>query len=86
MALLIGRLDGAPVLAPHDGVLRGLVRDGSNACAGAKLLEIDPRGRGAVWTGIDERGARIARAVVEAVRLEQAKSRGRMLAAPLAVQ
>jgi len=35
--------------------------------AGAKLLEIDSRGRRASWAGIDERGRLISDAVVEAV-------------------
>ncbi|MGJ0506128.1 MAG: xanthine dehydrogenase [Methylocystis sp.] len=81
--VVIGRLDGAPVTAPHDGVLRGLLRDGGRAFAGAKLLEIDPRGRAARWTGVDERGARIARAVADAVRLKEAEQAARLVATPL---
>ncbi|WP_424362775.1 xanthine dehydrogenase [Methylocystis parvus] len=71
--VVIGRLGGAVIASPIDGVLRGIARDGSTAFAGAKLIEIDPRGREACWTGVDERGAQIARAVVEAVRLKQAE-------------
>ncbi len=82
----VGRLGDAPVVSPQDGVLRGLVRDGCRAFAGAKLLEIDPRGRHAAWTGIDERGARIAQAVVEAVRLREAGKDLRLLDAPLMAQ
>lgn len=65
----VGLLDGVPVAAPIDGVLRGVVRDGTEVPEGVKLLEIDPRGRRrASWTGIDERGAAIADAVVRAAR------------------
>ncbi len=63
----IGRLDRTTVAAPLDGILRGLVRDDTEVPAGAKLIEIDPRGRWRVaWTGIDERGRAIAEAVVGA--------------------
>ncbi|NVN87141.1 MAG: xanthine dehydrogenase [Rhodopseudomonas sp.] len=64
---VLGHLAGAPVRAPCDGILRGIVRDGSEVPAGVKLLEIDPRGRHAQWTGIDDRGRTIAKAVLSAV-------------------
>ena len=67
-----GFLDGAPVLAPLDGVVRGIVRDGVEVPAGVKLLEIDPR-RHPSWTGIDERGRGIARAAVNAIAFENAR-------------
>lgn len=54
------------VRAPMDGHLRGIARDGVHAPAGVKLVEIDPRGRSACWTGSDERGRRIGEAVVAA--------------------
>ena len=60
-------------LAPRDGILRGIVRDGSEVPAGVKLVEIDPRGRDAQWTGTDDRGRAIASATVAAVRLHAAR-------------
>jgi xanthine dehydrogenase accessory factor len=66
---VLGHLDGLPVRAPIDGVLRGIVRDSTAVPAGVKLLEIDARGRRATWTGIDERGRAIAEATIIAVRL-----------------
>jgi hypothetical protein len=65
--LVLGHLAGVPVLAPRDGILRGIARDGSEVPAGVKLFEIDPRGRHAQWTGTDERGRSIARAVLSAI-------------------
>jgi len=65
---VLGHLSGTPVLAPRDGFLRGIVRDGSEVPAGVKLLEIDPRGRHAQWTGTDERGRMIAGAVLTAIQ------------------
>ncbi len=67
--LVLGHLSGVPVLASRDGVLRGIVRNGSDVHAGVKLLEIDPRGRLAKWTGIDSRGRAIATATLAAIRL-----------------
>jgi hypothetical protein len=67
-----GFLDGAPVLAPLDGAVRGIIRDGAEVPAGVKLLEIDPR-RHPSWTGIDERGRSIARATLNAIALEHAR-------------
>ncbi|WP_061028366.1 hypothetical protein [Bradyrhizobium sp. CCH5-F6] len=67
--LVLGHLSGIPVVAPRDGILRGIARDGSEVPAGVKLLEIDPRGRDAQWTGTDGRGRAIAAATTAAVRL-----------------
>jgi hypothetical protein len=70
---VVGHLDGVPVAAPLDGVLRGVARDGLQVPAGAKLIEIDPRGRAAKWTGVDERSALVASAVVQAIRIQAAE-------------
>ena len=68
----VGYLGEKIVKAPFDGILRGVVRDGTEIPAGVKLLEADPRVRGAVWTGIDDRSRRIARAVTSALALHDA--------------
>ena len=67
----IGIFNGAAVCAPIDGILRGVVRDGTEVPPGVKLLEIDPRGRNASWTGIDQRGATIAQATLAAIARKQ---------------
>jgi len=72
--LVLGHLSGIPVVAPRDGILRGIARDGSEVPAGVKLLEVDPRGRHAQWTGIDHRGRAIANATSSAVRLRAVRS------------
>jgi xanthine dehydrogenase accessory factor len=66
---VVGHLGNVPVRAPFDGILRGIVRDGTEVPAGVKLLEIDSRGRKASWTGIDSRGQSIATAVAKAISL-----------------
>lgn len=66
--IVLGYLDDLPIRAPRDGFLRGIARDGTHVSANVKLLEVDPRGREASWTGTDERGRMIATAVVEAIK------------------
>lgn len=57
----IGHLAGEAVVAPIDGIVRGLARDGAEVPMGVKIVEIDPRRRGeAQWTGIDDRARTIA--------------------------
>lgn len=75
---VIGHLDGPPIRAPMDGHLRGIARDGTLAPAGVKLVEIDPRGRQACWTGVDERGGAIAAAVAEAIEKAPARLKSYM--------
>jgi hypothetical protein len=64
---VLGHLSGAAIVAPCDGMLRGIVRDSSEVPAGVKLLEIDPRGRHAQWTGIDDYGRSISKATLNAI-------------------
>ncbi|MGQ0682626.1 xanthine dehydrogenase [Bradyrhizobium sp.] len=68
---VVGHLGNTPVRAPFDGILRGVVRDGMAVPAGAKLLEIDPRGRHASATRIDARVGTIGRAVVKALAVRE---------------
>jgi hypothetical protein len=70
---VLGHLDGLPVPAPIDGVVRGIVRDSTSVPASVKLIEIDPRRRDARWTGIDDRGRSIAEATMRAIRFHAAQ-------------
>jgi hypothetical protein len=65
---LVGFCGGDGVCAPLEGRLRGLVRDGTEVRRAGKLLEIDPRGEQAWWSGITARTATIATGTLEAVR------------------
>lgn len=69
---IVGHLGGTAVRAPFDGILRGVVRDGTEVPTAVKLLEVDPRGRRANWTGIDSRAKTIANAVTKAVSIHAA--------------
>jgi hypothetical protein len=72
---VLGHLDGVPVHAAIDGFLRGIARDATLIPAGVKIVEIDPRGRRAKWTGVDERGCAIANAVLDAIEMQAARPR-----------
>ncbi|MFG1358627.1 xanthine dehydrogenase [Xanthobacter pseudotagetidis] len=72
---IVGYLGGTPVRAPFDGFVRGVARDGTEVPQGVKLLEIDPRGRTASWTGIDARAGAIAKGVVRALARHKAARR-----------
>ena len=56
-----------PLLAPLDGILRGLVHDGVAVQQGAKVLEVDPRADPAKVSGIGERPRRIGEGVLAAI-------------------
>ncbi len=71
---VVGRHGGVAIPSPMDGFVRGVVRDATLAPAGVKLLEIDPRGRAACWTGTDERGRVIAAATIQAINLHKARA------------
>jgi len=73
---IAGHQEGDAIRAPMDGIIRGLVRDGSKVPTGAKLIEIDPRGgRAAKWNGIDERPGQIAMATRRAVESYECEHR-----------
>ncbi len=63
----VGEIGGQAVLAGIDGVLRGLLRPGTEIAAGRKLGDIDPRGRPEYCTTISDKARAIAGSVLEAV-------------------
>lgn len=64
---VVAYLDDRPLLAPLAGILRGLAHDGVPVQAGAKVIEVDPRGDPAYVFGLGERPGRIGDGVVKAV-------------------
>lgn len=64
----VARVGDAALLAPLDGVLRGLTHDDVRVAAGTKVVEVDPRGRVDEVRGIGERPRRIAEGVLLAIR------------------
>ena len=65
---IVARMGLTSLAAPLPGRLRGLTRSGVPVARGTKVIEIDPRGEDAVFSGIGERPARIADGVVRAIR------------------
>ena len=65
---VVATIGEVALAAPLDGILRGLVHDGVPVDAGAKVVEVDPRGDLTKVFGIGPRPGRIAAGVLEAVR------------------
>jgi xanthine dehydrogenase accessory factor len=65
---VVAHVGQAAISAPVDGWIRGLTRSGVPVARRTKVIEIDPRGLDAVFTGIGERPAKIADGVIRAVR------------------
>lgn len=59
--------DGEPLLAPLNGVVRGLIADGSTVTRGLKIGDIDPRGREDYCFTISDKARAIGGAVLEAI-------------------
>jgi xanthine dehydrogenase accessory factor len=64
---VVGRVGGYPVEARVDGVLRGLIRPGTDVPAGLKVGDIDPRGDPAYCTTISDKARAISGSVLECV-------------------
>jgi xanthine dehydrogenase accessory factor len=65
---LAGHVDGEPVVAKVSGIIRGIVKDGLSVQAGAKLVDIDPRGDLAYLSELSKKAWTIADAVLTAIR------------------
>ena len=65
---IVAHVGKTSLAAPLHGRLRGLTRSGVPVAKGTKVIEINPRGEDAVFTGIGERPAKIADGVVRAIR------------------
>ena len=63
----IARIGDVSLLAPLSGRLRGLSHDGAPVVAGAKVVEVDPRGDTGLVAGLGDRPTRIAEGVLKAV-------------------
>jgi len=64
---IVGSVEMVEVSAGIDGVLRGLIRTGTNVSAGLKLGDIDPRGDAAYCLAISDKARAIGGSVLEAV-------------------
>jgi hypothetical protein len=63
---LLGRIGGASVRAPHDGLLLGLARDGLQLPEGAPVAEV-AMGAESKWFGLDARAVTLAESTLAAI-------------------
>ncbi len=63
----LGRVDEAPIFAPFDGVVRGLIAPGIEVGKGLKIGDIDPRGDIASCFTISDKALAIGGGVLEAI-------------------
>lgn len=64
---VIALVGGEPLVAPFDGVLRGLIHPSVSVTKGMKIGDLDPRGERAYCFEISEKALAIGGGVVEAV-------------------
>jgi xanthine dehydrogenase accessory factor len=57
---------GAPVIAPLDGCVRGLIHEGLNVSRGLKVGDIDPRGQESYAATVSDKARTLGRAALEA--------------------
>ncbi len=62
---VVGEIDGEPVAAGLDGILRGLVGDGTPVPEGLKLGDVDPRGEEAYCRTVSDKARAISGSVLE---------------------
>ena len=63
----LGNVGGAPIVAPFDGIIRGLIRSGTTVAAGLKIGDVDPRGADVAADEISDKALAIGGGVLEAV-------------------
>jgi len=66
----VGDVSGRPVKATLDGVLRGLIRPGTQVFKNMKLGDVDPRGDRTHCFTISEKARAIGGGVLEAILME----------------
>ena len=64
---VVAYVDDAPVKVIIDGVIRGLLRDGTQVHQGMKAGDVDPRGKKEYCYTISDKGRAIAGGVLEAI-------------------
>ncbi|WP_243372703.1 selenium-dependent molybdenum cofactor biosynthesis protein YqeB [Geotalea sp. SG265] len=63
----IGQVGTEAVVAAIDGILRGLIRPGSQVTTGLKIGDIDPRGEAAYCHSVSEKARALGGSVLEAI-------------------
>ncbi len=63
----VARIDGEPVKAGTDGMIRGLIRPGTPVSKGLKVGDVDPRGKRALPADISEKARALGGSVLECI-------------------
>ncbi len=63
---VVARVDGAPVIAPFDGCLRGLIHEEVIVRKGMKIGDVDPRGEASYAHAVSDKARAVGRAALEA--------------------
>jgi xanthine dehydrogenase accessory factor len=63
----VAHVEGAPISANISGIIRGLLRDGTEVTQGLKAGDIDPRGERSYCTTISEKARALGGSVLEAI-------------------
>lgn len=63
----VANVDGMPVYAEIDGMIRGMLQDGILVSKGMKSGDIDPRGRAADYTTVSDKALAVGGGVLEAI-------------------
>lgn len=63
----VGNVDGIPVCACTDGMIRGLLQDGVRVTTGLKSGDVDPRGDTVDYRTVSDKALAVAGGVLEAV-------------------
>src|SRR5690606_30449191 len=66
---IVAEVNGQPVYAKIDGMIRGLLRNGAIVTKGFKVGDIDPRGDKIDYNTISDKARAIGGAVLEAVMM-----------------
>lgn len=71
---VLGTVDGVPVVAPFDGVVRGLISPSVAATIGLKIGDVDPRADSSTCFEISDKALSVGGGVVEAVLSRMSQS------------
>ena len=63
----VANVDGVPVYAKTDGVIRGMLQDGVPVTKGLKSGDVDPRGKGVNYMTVSDKATAIGGGVLEAI-------------------
>jgi xanthine dehydrogenase accessory factor len=64
---IIARVDQEPLIAPFDGIVRGILHDGVPVTAGMKVGDLDPRGIPEFCSLISDKSLAVGGGVLEAL-------------------